>query len=91
MPAMKYLKKIITCVLTITLIIICGCQDNNTPSNPSKATTDAEYESAMHIAETTPLEGIRNSSPIPWESCPVQIIQISHREKRMKITHTHRY
>ena len=55
MPAMKYLKKIITCVLTITLIIICGCQDNNTPSNPSKATTDAEYESAMHIAETTPL------------------------------------
>lgn len=51
----KYLKKIITCVLTITLIIICGCQDNNTPSNPSKATTDAEYESAMHIAETTPL------------------------------------
>ena len=55
MPAMKYLKKIITCVLTITLIIICGCQDNNPPSNPSKATTDAEYESAMHIAETTPL------------------------------------
>lgn len=55
MPAMKYLKKIITCVLTITLIIICGCQDNNTPSNPSKVTTDAEYESAMHIAETTPL------------------------------------
>lgn len=42
-------------MLTITLIIICGCQDNNTPSNPSKATTDAEYESAMHIAETTPL------------------------------------
>lgn len=51
----KYLKKIITCVLTITLIIICGCQDNNTPSNPSEATTDAEYKSAMHIAETTPL------------------------------------
>ena len=55
MPAMKYLKKIITCVLTITLIIICGCQDNTPPSNPSEATTDAEYESAMHIAETTPL------------------------------------
>ena len=91
MPAIKYLKKIITCVLTITLIIICGCQDNNTPANPSKATTDAEYESAMHIAETTPLGRYPAQLPIPWESCPVQIIQISHRENRMKIMHTHRY
>ena len=73
MPAMKYLKKIITCVLTITLIIICGCHDNNTPSNPSKATTDAEYESAMHIAETTPSESRLSSVitmvPVTKNSC----------------------
>lgn len=84
-------EKIITCVLTITLIIICGCQDNNTPSNPSKATTDAEYESAMHIAETTPLGRYPEQLTYTLGKLSGAIIQISHREKRMKITHTHRY
>lgn len=52
----SYLKKIISCVLIINLLILCGCGDSGaTPSTRENAeTTKEEYEAALYTARTTP-------------------------------------
>lgn len=51
----SYLKKIISCVLIINLLILCGCGDPGaTPSTQDKAETKEEYEAALYTARTTP-------------------------------------
>lgn len=50
-----YLKKIISCVLIINLLILCGCGDSGaTPSTRENAETKEEYEAALYTARTTP-------------------------------------
>ena len=82
----SYLKKIISCVLIINLLILCGCGDSGaTPSTRENAETKEEYEAALYTARTTPYGNIRNSLPTHWVSCPEQIIPISRMARRMKI------
>lgn len=51
----SYLKKIISCVLIINLLILCGCGDSGaTPSTRENAETKEEYEAALYTARTTP-------------------------------------
>ncbi len=51
----SYLKKIISCVLIINLLILCGCGDPGaTPSTRENAETKEEYEAALYTARTTP-------------------------------------
>lgn len=51
----SYLKKIISCVLIINLLILCGCGDfGATPSTRENAETKEEYEAALYTARTTP-------------------------------------
>jgi len=51
----SYLKKIISCVLVINLLILCGCGDSGaTPSTRENAETKEEYEAALYTARTTP-------------------------------------
>lgn len=51
----SYLKKIISCVLIINLLILCGCGDSGaTPSTWENAETKEEYEAALYTARTTP-------------------------------------
>ena len=51
----SYLKKIISCVLIINLLILCGCGDSGaTPSTRENAETKEEYEAALYTACTTP-------------------------------------
>lgn len=51
----SYLKKIISCVLIINLLILCGCGDSGaTPSIRENAETKEEYEAALYTARTTP-------------------------------------
>lgn len=51
----SYLKKIISCVLIINLLILCGCGDSGaTPSTRENAETKEEYEVALYTARTTP-------------------------------------
>ena len=51
----SYLKKIISCVLIINLLILCGCGDSEaTPSTRENAETKEEYEAALYTARTTP-------------------------------------
>lgn len=51
----SYLKKIISCVLIINLLILCGCGDSRaTPSTRENAETKEEYEAALYTARTTP-------------------------------------
>lgn len=51
----SYLKKIISCVLIINLLILCGCGDSGaTPSTWENAETKEEYEVALYTARTTP-------------------------------------
>ena len=51
----SYLKKIISCVLIINLLILCGCGDSGaTPSPRENAETKEEYEAALYTARTTP-------------------------------------
>lgn len=51
----SYLKKIISCVLIINLLILCGCGDSGaTPSTRENADTKEEYEAALYTARTTP-------------------------------------
>lgn len=51
----SYLKKIISCVLIINLLILCGCRDSGaTPSTRENAETKEEYEAALYTARTTP-------------------------------------
>ena len=82
----SYLKKIISCVLIINLLILCGCGDSGaTPSTRENAETKEEYEAALYTARTTLTENIRNSLSTHWVSCPEQIIPISRMARRMKI------
>ena len=48
----SYLKKIISCVLIINLLILCGCGDSG--ATPENAETKEEYEAALYTARTTP-------------------------------------
>lgn len=51
----SYLKKIISCVLIINLLILCGCGDSGaTPSTRENTETKEEYEAALYTARTTP-------------------------------------
>ena len=51
----SYLKKIISCVLIINLLILCGCGDSGaTPSTRENVETKEEYEAALYTARTTP-------------------------------------
>lgn len=51
----SYLKKIISCMLIINLLILCGCGDSGaTPSTRENAETKEEYEAALYTARTTP-------------------------------------
>lgn len=51
----SYLKKIISCVLIINLLILCGCGDSGaTPSTRENAETKEEYEAALYTARMTP-------------------------------------
>ena len=51
----SYLKKIISCVLIINLLILCGCGDSGaTPSTRVYTETKEEYEAALYTARTTP-------------------------------------
>lgn len=51
----SYLKKIISCVLIINLLILCGCGDSGAnPSTRENAETKEEYEAALYTARTTP-------------------------------------
>lgn len=51
----SYLKKIISGVLIINLLILCGCGDSGaTPSTRENAETKEEYEAALYTARTTP-------------------------------------
>ena len=51
----SYLKKIISCVLIINLLILCGCGDSGaTPSTRENAEIKEEYEAALYTARTTP-------------------------------------
>ena len=51
----SYFKKIISCVLIINLLILCGCGDSGaTPSTRENAETKEEYEAALYTARTTP-------------------------------------
>ena len=51
----SYLKKIISWVLIINLLILCGCGDSGaTPSTRENAETKEEYEAALYTARTTP-------------------------------------
>ena len=51
----SYLKKIISCVLIINLLILCGCGDSGaTPSTRENAERKEEYEAALYTARTTP-------------------------------------
>ena len=51
----SYLKKIISCVLIINLLILCGCGDSGaTPSTRENAETKEEYEAALYTARTIP-------------------------------------
>ena len=51
----SYLKKIISCVLIINFLILCGCGDSGaTPSTRENAETKEEYEAALYTARTTP-------------------------------------
>ena len=51
----SYLKKIISCVLIINLLILCGCGDSGaTPSTRENTETKEEYEAALYTAHTTP-------------------------------------
>lgn len=51
----SYLKKIISCVLIINLLILCGCGDSGaTPSTRENTETKKEYEAALYTARTTP-------------------------------------
>lgn len=51
----SYLKKIISCVLIINLLILCGCGDSGaTLSTRENAETKEEYEAALYTARTTP-------------------------------------
>lgn len=51
----SYLKKIISCVLIINLLILCGCGDSGaTPYTRENAETKEEYEAALYTARTTP-------------------------------------
>lgn len=51
----SYLKKIISCVLIINLLILCGCCDSGaTPSTRENTETKEEYEAALYTARTTP-------------------------------------
>ena len=51
----SYLKKIISCVLIINLLILCGCGDSGaTSSTRENAETKEEYEAALYTARTTP-------------------------------------
>ena len=51
----SYLKKIISCVLIINLLILCGCGDSGaTPSTRENAETKEEYEATLYTARTTP-------------------------------------
>lgn len=51
----SYLKKIISCVLIINLLILCGCGNSGaTPSTRENAETKEEYEAALYTARTTP-------------------------------------
>lgn len=71
----SYLKKIISCVLIINLLILCGCGDSGaTPSTRENAETKEEYEAALYTARTT-----------PYGKYPEQIIPISRMARRMKI------
>ena len=90
----SYLKKIISCVLIINLLILCGCGDSGaTPSTRENTETKEEYEASVkeylelrYIQPARHLtENIRNSLPTHWVSCPEQIIPISRMARRMKI------
>lgn len=51
----SYKKKIISCVLIINLLILCGCGDSGaTPSTRENTETKEEYEAALYTARTTP-------------------------------------
>ena len=51
----SYLKKIISCVLIINLLILCGCGDSGAaPSTRENTETKEEYEAALYTARTTP-------------------------------------
>lgn len=51
----SYFKKIISCVLIINLLILCGCGDSGAnPSTRENAETKEEYEAALYTARTTP-------------------------------------
>ena len=51
----SYLKKIISCVLILNLLILCGCGDSGaTPSTRENTETKEEYEAALYTARTTP-------------------------------------
>ena len=50
----SYLKKIISCVLIINLLILCGCGDSGATPSRENAETKEEYEAALYTARTTP-------------------------------------
>lgn len=83
----SYLKKIISCVLIINLLILCGCGDSGaTPSTRENAETKKKNMKLHYIQPAQHLtENIRNSLPTHWVSCPEQIIPISRMARRMKI------